>query len=424
MRILVVGSGGREHALVWKLSQSERTSALFCAPGNPGTALIARNLPIPVHDLDGLVTAAKHQKIDLVVVGPEQPLARGLVDRLVEAGIATCGPTAAAARIESSKSWAKEVMAAAGVPTAGAVVVTEIEEARQALASFTPPVVIKADGLAAGKGVVIAETSDSALATLSAFLEQRQFGDAGSRVLIEEFLDGREVSIFGLTDGKTVYTLSPACDYKRAFDADEGPNTGGMGAYAPVPVVDAGLQEEIRTSILQPVVREMRNRGCPMRGILYAGLMLTTSGPKVLEFNARLGDPETQIVLPMLDGDLVELLGAIAEGRLDRATPPKTFGGAAVAVVLAAGGYPDSYKSGEPIQGLDCLPNDALVFQAGTRLNESGQLVTAGGRVLSVVGRGANVAAARERAYGFARTVHFNDCHFRSDIAAREISQV
>jgi phosphoribosylamine--glycine ligase len=418
---LVVGSGGREHALVWKLSQSPRTSALFCAPGNPGTALKGENLSITVNDIEGLVAAAKLHRIDLVIVGPEEPLARGLVDRLTAEGIAACGPTAAAARIETSKSWAKEVMAAAGVPSANAAVVTEIKEARRALASFTLPVVIKADGLAAGKGVVIAETAERAIATLSAFLEQRQFGDAGARVLIEEFLVGREVSIFGLTDGETVMMLAPACDYKRVFDADVGPNTGGMGAYAPVPAVDEALLRHIKTTILQPVVREMHNRGCPMRGILYAGLMLTTDGPKVLEFNARLGDPETQVVLPLLNGDLVELFSAIAEGRLDQVAPPEVAPGAAVAVVLAAGGYPGSYETGEPIRGLDRLPDDALVFQAGTRLNERGQLVTAGGRVLSVVGRGADLASAREHAYALARTIHFKNCHCRGDIAAREL---
>jgi phosphoribosylamine--glycine ligase len=422
MRILVVGSGGREHALVWKLNQSARTSALFCAPGNPGTAQIGENLPVAVNDIDGLVAAAKRRRIDLVVVGPEEPLALGLVDRLTAEGIAVCGPTAAAARIETSKSWAKDVMSAAAVPTANALVVTEIDAARRALASFTLPVVIKADGLAAGKGVVIAETAERAMATLSAFLEQRQLGDAGARVLIEEYLDGREVSIFGLTDGETVMTLSPACDYKRVFDADEGPNTGGMGAYAPVPAVDGALLSEIERSILRPVVREMRNRGCPMRGILYAGLMLTADGPKVLEFNARLGDPETQVVLPLLDGDLVDLLSAIAEGRLDRLPPPHSFPGAAVAVVLAAGGYPGSYETGEPIEGPERLPDDALVFQAGTRRNEHGQLVTAGGRVLSVVGRGADLASAREQAYSFARTIHFKNCHYRCDIGERELT--
>jgi phosphoribosylamine--glycine ligase len=421
MRILVVGSGGREHALVWKLAQSPRTSALFCAPGNPGAALIGKNLPIAANDIDGLVAAAHNHRIDLVIVGPEEPLARGLVDRLISEGIATCGPTAVAARIETSKSWAKEVMAAAGVPTARAVVVTEIEEARRALASFTLPVVIKADGLAAGKGVVIASTAESAMATLSAFLEQHQFGEAGARVLIEEFLEGREVSVFGLTDGETVITLSPACDYKRVFDADAGPNTGGMGAYSPAPAVDDALLTRIATTILQPVVREMRNRGCPMRGILYAGLMLTADGPNVLEFNARLGDPETQVVLPLLDGDLVELLAAVAEGSLGRVPPPRTAAGAAVAVVLAAGGYPGAYQTGEVIHGLDRLPEDALVFQAGTRLDERGRLATAGGRVLSVVGQGADLAVARERAYSFARTIHFNNCHYRCDIAAREL---
>ena len=420
-RILIVGSGGREHALAWKLAQSRQTSALFSAPGNPGTALIGDNLPIAVNDIEGLVAAAHRQKVDLVVVGPEEPLAIGLVDRLVAEGIAVCGPTAAAARIETSKSWAKEVMAAAGVPTARAAVVNEVTEAQRVLGSFSFPVVIKADGLAAGKGVVIAQNAADASHALRAILEDRIFGNAGGRVLIEEFLDGREVSIFGLTDGDTVLTLSPACDYKRAFDNDKGPNTGGMGAYAPVPVVDDAMMTDIKATILEPVLREMRARGCPMQGILYAGLILTGNGPNVLEFNARLGDPETQVVLPLLDADLVELFSAVADGTLERIAPPPPPSGAAVAIVLASGGYPGSYATGTPIQGLDRLQEEALVFHAGTRHDDRGQVVTAGGRVLSVVGRGADLGEARERAYQAASAITFAGAHYRDDIAAREI---
>lgn len=418
MRILVVGGGGREHALVWKLAESPRVGALFCAPGNAGTAALAES--VPAVGLDEIVVAATGLRADLVVVGPEAPLAAGLADRLVAAGVPVFGPTAAAARIESSKAWAKEVMTEAGVPTARAVTVDDMEVARRALSDFVFPMVVKADGLAGGKGVVIAESRTDAETALTSLLEGRTLGVAGDRVVLEEYLAGREVSILALTDGETVRPLPPACDYKRAYDDDQGPNTGGMGAYAPVSVMDDALLQTVILSILEPTVRALTARGTPLQGVLYAGLMLTADGPRVLEFNARFGDPETQVVLPLLNTDLAELLTAVAAGELATAPalPPAT--GAAVGVVLAAGGYPGHYQTGLPLEGLDRVPEDILVFHAGTRRDNAGRVVTAGGRVLTVVGCGPDLASARDRAYAGADAISFPNVHLRHDIALRE----
>lgn len=421
MRVLVVGSGSREHALLWKLAQSPRVAALLCAPGNAGTAELAENLPVRSTDVEGIVRVAREQRIDLVVVGPEDPLALGLVDRLHEAGIRAFGPTQAAARIESSKSWAKEVMGGAGVPTARSAVARTLEEALMHLGSFSLPVVIKADGLAAGKGVVIINDRDEAFHVLTAFLEDRALGAAAATVVIEEFLRGQEVSVFALTDGTAIVPLAPSCDYKRAYDRDRGPNTGGMGAYAPPPAVDAELMATIQATILEPTVRAMADRGNPMRGVLYAGLMMTEDGPKVLEFNARFGDPETQVVLPLLDADLAELLAAVADGTLADVPSIPAPDRTAVGVVLASGGYPAPYRTNLPVQGLEDVPDDLLVFHAGTRRDDAGRVVTAGGRVLTVVGLGDDLAAARERAYAGVAAISFEDGHHRKDIAAREL---
>jgi phosphoribosylamine--glycine ligase len=417
----VVGGGGREHALLWKLAQSPKVSVLVCAPGNAGTSELAENLPIRVNDIDGLVRAASERRIDLVVVGPEEPLALGLADRLRDAGIPVCGNSRAATRIESSKAFAKEVMAAAGIPTARSVVVRELIDGIAALSDFDIPVVIKADGLAAGKGVVVAQSRDEARIVLTAFLEDQALGSAGSTVVIEECLTGQEVSVLALTDGTTVVPLVPSCDYKRAFDGDKGPNTGGMGAYAPTRALEAGAMDAVRRAILEPAVREMASRGEPLRGVLYAGLMMTADGPKVLEFNARLGDPETQVVLPLLDGDLAELCAAVANGTLGDVPPPAATGLAAVGVVLASGGYPGPIQAGLPIEGLELDPEDVLVFHAGTRRAEDGRVVTVGGRVLALVGVGSDLAAARERAYAGAERISFPEAHFRRDIGSREL---
>ena len=419
-RIMVVGGGGREHALLWKLAQSPTTGALWCAPGNAGTADLAESLPIETTDLDGLVAAASRVRADLVVVGPEAPLAAGLADRLDAAGIRVFGPTAAASRIEGSKAWAKRVMAEAGVPTARSVMVNDLATGLDALSGFDAPVVIKADGLAAGKGVVVAADHDEARAALAAFLSEGALGEAGRKVLVEEYLTGEEVSVLAVSDGTTVVPLPPARDHKRIFDGDLGPNTGGMGAYAPTPFLDAAAGERVRQTILEPTIRALAARGTPLRGILYAGLMLTAIGPLVLEFNARFGDPEAQAILPLLDADLPTLLSAAADGSLPTAAPYPPPSAAAVAVVLAAAGYPGSLATGAPIAGLDRVPEDVLVFHGGTRRDAADRIVTAGGRVLTVVGRGPNLATARERAYAGADAITFPGRQLRRDIAVRE----
>jgi phosphoribosylamine--glycine ligase len=422
LRVLVVGGGGREHAIAWKLAQSPRTAAILCAPGNAGTAEVAENLAVRATDVESIVAVAAEQKIDLAVIGPEEPLAAGIADRLTETGVPVCGHSAAATQIESSKVFAKDVMKAAGVPTARSIVVTDLVGGLTALADFNLPVVLKADGLAAGKGVIIAPNRQEAQTVLTAFLEDRALGHAGQRVLIEECLAGQEVSVFALTDGETVVTLPSACDYKRIFDDDKGPNTGGMGGYSPPPSMTEELAGQIRQTILEPTITEMTKRGTPLRGVLYAGLMLTAEGPKVLEFNARFGDPETQLMLPLLDADLTELLGAVAHSRLAEADPVGAPLGASVGIVLASGGYPGPYQTGLPIEGLDSVPDDVIVFHAGTSRDDAGRLVTAGGRVMSLVGMGSDLAEARERAYSAVGAVQFRGMQYRQDIAARELS--
>jgi len=420
MNVLVVGSGAREHALIWKLAQSERADRLYAAPGNAGTRDLAENLAVSVSDIAGLVNAAKTHAIDLVVVGPEAPLADGLADALRAEGLSVFGPSAAGAQIESSKAWAKELMVAEGVPTARAVACDSLSAALTELEEIPGPVVIKADGLAAGKGVIVCVDRDDAVAAVHAMLADHSLGDAGARVLIEERLTGPEVSLLAMTDGTTIVPLIPACDYKRVFDGDDGPNTGGMGAYAPTSLVPHETVDELVETIIAPVVRGMAKRGIEYRGVLYAGLMLTADGPKVIEFNCRFGDPETQVILPLLDADFTELCLATAEGRLAELAPPRWHAGACVGVVLTAGGYPGAYASGRPISGLDALPDGGVVFHAGTACRDA-ETVTAGGRVLTAVARGADMATARERAYAVAAAINFEDAFYRTDIAGREI---
>ncbi len=409
MKTLVIGTGGREHALVRALSLDPGVTEVHAAPGNPGMAPIAT-----LHDVDamnGADVAALAEKlaVDLVVVGPEAPLVAGVADAVTERGIACFGPTAEAALLEGSKAFAKDVMAAAGVPTAAARSCATAEEAAAALDEFGPPHVVKDDGLAAGKGVVV--TSDRAAALAHA---------AGcERVLIEEYLDGPEVSLFAITDGATVYPLQPAQDFKRIFDGDEGPNTGGMGAYTPLPWAPADLVEQVLRSVLQPTIDEMAGRGTPFRGLLYAGLALTSRGVRVVEFNARFGDPETQPLLTLLASPLSPLLHGAATGRLDAVPPPEWRPGAAVAVVLASKGYPESSSKGDVISGVaDAEARDAVhVIHAGTA-ETGGDLVTAGGRVLAVVGTGSDLATAREAAYQGVAAVEFEGAQHRTDIAA------
>ena len=424
-RVLVIGGGGREHAIVWALNRSSRVDSVICAPGNAGIADLAEIRDLKVSDHDRLVRLAKDEQVGLVVIGPEEPLAAGLADKFSNAGIPVASPSAAAARIESSKAWAKKLMVESGVPTAQAITAEDRETGIRAiidLADENGGVVIKADGLAAGKGVVVADSTPDAIEALEALITDKALGDAGTTVVVEERLSGMEVSLLALTDGTTVRPLIPACDYKRAYDNDGGPNTGGMGSYAPPPIVDSALLDQISRTILEPVVGALAKNDAPMRGVLYAGLMLTADGPKVLEFNARFGDPETQVVLPILDADLGELLDCVAHGHLDECKPIGAKG-AAVGVVLASGGYPRAYETGKVINGLDeaAKLDDVIVFHAGTAHNDDGEIVTNGGRVLTVVGTGPDLAIARERAYAAADLIDFDGMERREDIALREI---
>ncbi|HEX2028541.1 MAG TPA: phosphoribosylamine--glycine ligase, partial [Nitriliruptorales bacterium] len=398
-RVLVVGCGAREHALAWRLAGSPSVDAVEAAPGNPGMEQLGPCHAVqPLEPLE-VADLARRRRIDLVVVGPEAPLVAGIADELRRHGIAVFGPTAAAARIEGSKAFAKEVMDAAGVATAVYASHTDAPAALRALERFRPPYVVKADGLAAGKGVVIAETREEAVSAIEDALVRRVFGEAGARVVLEEYLEGPEVSVFALCDGSDTLLLPPSQDFKRALEGDRGPNTGGMGAYTPVPAFDADDAKDLRETLFRPVLDELKDRGCPYQGLLYAGLALTPDGVKVLEFNCRFGDPETQVVVPRIRSDLGELLAATVDpSRGVRNADLDLADEALVTVVLASGGYPGRYQVGRPISGLREVAAqhpDVLVFHAGTRRADGGQLVTAGGRVLSVTGRGADVPSAR-----------------------------
>lgn len=418
--ILLVGSGGREHALAWKLRRSPHCGRLLAAPGNPGIAAEARCLPIPATDLDRLTAVATEERVGLVVVGPEVPLAAGLADRLAAEGVPVFGPRAAAARIESSKAFARTLMARAGVAQPEHALFTEQAAALRYLDGLAERgaagAVVKASGLAAGKGALVCDTLVEARAAAAALLEGRLLGEAGREIVIEERLHGEEVSVFALTDGERMVLLPPAQDYKRACDGNSGPNTGGMGSHAPAPLLTPALMAEARERILRPVLRELAAAGSPFTGCLYAGLMQTDRGLRVIEFNCRFGDPETQAVLPLLDADLLELLLAAATGRLDEGVLPAA--GAAVTVVVASAGYPGEYPTGHPIEGLDeaaRLPGVTL-FHAGTALRE-GRVVTAGGRVVGVTGQGDTFAAARETAYAAVERIRFAGAWYRRDIA-------
>jgi phosphoribosylamine--glycine ligase len=416
MRILVVGGGGREHALVWKIGQSPLAEKVFCAPGNPGTARLAENVAIAADDVEELARWAVENRIDFVVVGPEAPLVLGLADRLAEAGIAVFGASAAAARLEGSKAFAKEVMAAAGIPTASYGSFDALGPALAHARAAGGRVVVKADGLAAGKGVVVCGEIAEAEAALRSILVDRVHGAAGARVVVEELLAGPEASVIALVDGERVRVLPPAQDHKRIFDGDRGPNTGGMGAFSPTPTVDDALLADVERQVLLPTVREMARRGTPFRGALYAGLMLTADGPKVLEFNARFGDPETQPILMRVRGDIVPALLAAARGDLSAVTievDPR----AAVGVVMAAEGYPGRVTIGDAVDGAEGpFPPDVQVFQAGTRRGPDGRILTSGGRVLTVCALGADRADAAARAYQALTRVQFRGAQFRRDI--------
>lgn len=419
MKILVVGSGGREHAIAWKLARSRHKPQLIIAPGNAGTAALGENVPVRAMDLPGMVKLAKERRVDLVFVAPDDPLAAGTVDRMAEAGITAFGPTAAAARIESSKVWAKQLMMRHGIPTAkvdvfdaAAAALLHVERAPKG------SIVIKADGLAQGKGVVVPATREEATAAVHSIMEDLTFGDAGRRVLIEERMSGPEVSVFAFVCGNHVSAEIAACDYKRVNDGDTGPNTGGIGAYSPPEFWTPELAARIRSEVLEPAARAMVSEGCPFNGVLYAGLMLTGAGPKVIEFNCRLGDPESQVILPRLETDLVDICMATVNGTLSE-TRVRWAGDPHVGVVLVSGGYPGKYPTGFPIFGLAEAAKDALIFHAGTKTGPGEEVLTNGGRVVMAVASGKSIASARERSYLSVAKIKFEGAHYRKDIAAR-----
>ena len=428
MKVLVVGSGGREHALAWRLKLSNRISGLWVAGGNSGTARIATNLPVSPEDVDGVVKLAGEIGTDLVVVGPEQPLVDGLVDRLADLGIPAFGPSKAAAQLEASKSFARQIMQDAGVPGPEYRVFHDKTAALDFLNAHGDKVVVKADGLAAGKGVALCANVEEAVIAVKGCMDDRIFGQAGDTVVIEEWLDGAEVSVFAFSDGENLSAPVAACDYKQVGDGDQGPNTGGMGSFAPPVFWNEDLAEQVSRTVLEPTIAVMAERGCPYRGMLYAGLMLTKDGPKVLEFNCRFGDPETQVILPLLESDLVEVMKACIEGTLDK-TPVKWGSRAHVGVVMVSGGYPGAYQTGKEITGSEdgCQAGDlagfdseTLIFHAGSQRaggrGESNRIVTSGGRVLTVVGRGESLEEARRVAYRRVERIQFENARYRRDI--------
>ena len=442
MRVLVVGSGAREHTLVWKLLLSPKVERVYCAPGNAGTGAIAHNVPIPASNVAGLVRWAADNRIDLTVVGPERPLIEGIVDDFRRVGLRIFGPTARAAAIEGSKAWTKQLLLKYGIPTGAAETLEDFSQAEAALDRCSYPVAVKADGDAAGKGVVIARDREEALRAVKSFMVDRSVGAAGDRVLLEQYLEGVELSVLAFTDGRTIVPMVPSCDYKRVADGDVGPNTGGMGAYAPPRFATPELMGTIQRAILEPTIDAMAKEGRPYSGVLYAGLMITAEGPRVLEFNCRFGDPEAQVVLPLLRTDLVDILTAVIEERLDQQAI-EWDRGACCGVVLASGGYPDSYQTGFAIEGLDSLDEGVMAFHAGTRMGSDPRrrdpwemvkkelligpsqekvLLTAGGRVLTIVACAPTVGEARDRAYRNVERIRFDGCHYRKDIALRELS--
>lgn len=422
--VLIVGQGGREHALAWLLREQGRTSRLMAAPGNAGIAEIADCFPVAPTDLDGQVELALREKPDLVVVAPEDPLALGLVDRIERAGLRAFGPTAAAARIESSKPYAKDLMRDATVPTAAYRTFTKADAARAYLGNISHRVVVKASGLAAGKGAIVTNSRDEALRAVQDIMVKRVFGNAGDAVVIEDFMEGEEASLFAICDGTHFHTFVPAQDHKPVFDGDRGPNTGGMGAYAPAPVMNHDLIVECEERIVAPTLRALAADGCPYRGMLYVGLMITSEGPKVVEMNSRWGDPEVQVILPLLRTDLVALMEASIDGTLDAMAVEQTSE-AAVIVMLASGGYPGAYEKGYPITGLDraTAREGVVVFHSGTARRDSA-LVTNGGRVLGVTARAPDIRAAVERAYAAVGDITFEGMHYRRDIGHRALARL
>jgi len=419
LRIFVIGGGGREHALVWKFRQSPQVEEIYCAPGNAGIAELAKCVDIGVEDISSLLKFALEEKIDLTVVGPEGPLTLGIVDKFQAEGLRVFGPSQKAAEIEGSKAFSKELMAKYNIPTAKYLVFTDSKQACQAIDEIGIPCVVKADGLAAGKGVIICFSKEEAITAIEEILVKNKFGKAGEKVVIEEYLVGQEVSMLAFTDGKTVIPMVSAQDHKRVFDNDQGPNTGGMGAYSPAPVYTQEIHEVVLKDILEATVQAMAEEGRPFQGILYAGLMLTEAGPKVLEFNARFGDPETQAVLPRLKSDLIDIMEAVVDGELDKVSV-EWFVEAAVCVVMAAGGYPEEYENGKIVSGLKNVPESVLVFHAGTNKAEE-YILTNGGRVLGVTALGMDIKEAINKAYQGVEQISFEGAHYRRDIGAKAL---
>ena len=425
MRILLIGGGGREHALAWKLVQSPKVEKLFAAPGNPGMALLQKCecINLNVDDLEGVADYAEEQSIDLTVVGPEAPLVAGLADVFKRRGLPVFGPSKDAAQLEGSKAFSKELMAKYNIPTAFFKICEDIDTAKAYVEEKGAPIVVKADGLAAGKGVVVAMTKQEALDAIDEMMGDHKFGAAGARLVLEEYMEGEEASLLAFTDGKTVVPMIAAQDHKRVFDGDEGPNTGGMGTYAPAPVMTDILRLKATELVLKPVVAAMAKEGTPYQGCLYAGLMIKGDSVKVVEFNCRFGDPETQVVLPLLDGDLAEIMLACATGTLDK-VEVAWHDKAAVCVVMASGGYPESYEKGKEITGLAAAEEDkdVVVFHAGTK-EADGKIVTSGGRVLGVTAVDASIKAARDRAYAAVEKIAFDKNFYRKDLAWRALKR-
>ena len=421
MNVLVIGSGGREHALVWKVAQSRHAGRISCAPGNAGIAKIAECVPISADDIQSLYTFAKEKEIGLTIVGPEAPLVLGIVDLFRKEGLRIFGPLSYAAQLEGSKAFSKRIMLKYGIPTAEARVFTDHEKAINYIREYGVPIVVKADGLAAGKGVMVCTKEDEAISAVNMIMSERCFGDAGSQVVIEECLEGEEASFLVFSDGNTVIPMPPSQDHKRALDNDEGPNTGGMGAYSPVPMIDTEMQDRIMKEVMLPAVNALKVEGCPYEGILYAGIMLTPEGPKVLEFNCRFGDPEAQPILMRLQSDILDIMNAVVDKKLD-STDIEWSNKSSVCVVVAAGGYPGKYSTGQVINGLDSLEDmkDLIVFHAGTK-SVGGKIVTAGGRVLGVTAVGNDINEAIDRAYEGIGRINFDGMQFRRDIGRRGV---
>ncbi|MCL5023878.1 MAG: phosphoribosylamine--glycine ligase [Nitrospirae bacterium] len=421
MKVLVIGGGGREHAIVWKLAQSRHIDKIYCSPGNAGISEIAECIDVGTNDFGALIDFVKYEWVDLTIVGPEEPLSRGIVDAFEKEGRRVLGPTRKAAQLESSKVFAKDFMRRYGIPTAGYSVFSSSVHAEDHVRMKGTPIVIKADGLAAGKGVFVAGTMDEAIAALKLIMKEKAFGSAGDRVVVEECLEGEEASFMAFCDGKTVKPMASSQDHKRIFDGDKGPNTGGMGAYSPAPVVTEKLEAEIMEKVMWPVMRGLKAEGIQYKGILYAGLMIRDGSPSVLEFNCRLGDPETQPVLSRLDTDLVDIAFAMLDGKLSE-LDIRWKQKSSVCVVLASKGYPGKYDKGKVISGLDGFRDepDVAVFHAGTAFDD-GNIVTAGGRVLGVTALGSDIGSAKEKAYRAVGKIHFEGMHYRTDIADRAL---